>query len=105
MSETQLKRWYGWLADKPCVGCRSNNVEVSHLRLLISNKTGDPLPRRMGANLWAAIPLCVICHREGATSIHNMGEDLWMMAHGMDHEKLLLLWASWLGAFLNGENP
>lgn len=105
MGDALRKRWYEWIAGKPCVGCRAWPVQVAHLKLLISNKTGDPLPRRKGANIWAAIPLCLECHLEGPRSIHKLGEAAWMKERDLSHETLLLLWGSWLAAFLAGENP
>ncbi len=104
MAMTPLQKWYDWISAKPCIGCGAWPVEVAHMKLLISNKTGGPLPRRNGANIWAAMPLCTTCHR-GRRSIHSMGEDAWLKAHDLDHEKLLLLWGSWLAAWLEGQAP
>lgn len=102
---SQLQKWYDWISSKPCIGCRAWPVQVAHLKLLISNKTGGPLPRRHGANIWAVIPLCTDCHLEGERSIHKLGEPAWMKEHDLGHEKLLLLWGSWLAAWLEGEAP
>ena len=105
MAETQLKKWYGWIAEKPCLGCGKAWPEVAHITLLFSNKTGQRLPRRSRGNKWAVIPLCVACHREGTQAIHKIGEKKWMEVHELDGVKLLMIWGSWLAGFLEGEQP
>ena len=105
MSAAQLKKWYEWIAAKPCLGCIGGPVEVAHIGLLFSNKTGQRLPRRSGPNKWAVIPLCVECHREGPRSIHNIGEKKWMEEHDIEGIKMAVVWGSWLAGFLEGEGP
>lgn len=105
MAMTQLKKWLGWIAEKPCIGCGQSWVEIAHIGLLFSNKTGGRLPRRVGANKWAVIPLCVKCHRDGPRSIHNIGETQWFNEHDLQAPRLAIIWGSWLAGFLEGEAP
>lgn len=100
-----IKKWYDWISSKPCLGCRAWPVEVAHVSLLFSNKTGQRLPRRSGPNRWAVLPLCVDCHREGARSIHKIGERKWMEEHDIDGIKIAIIWGSWIAGFLEGEAP
>ncbi len=100
-----IKKWYDWISSKPCIGCEKWPVEVAHIGLLFSNKTGGRLPRRVGANKWAVIPLCVDCHREGRRSIHNIGEQQWYDENNLNATRLSLIWGSWLAGFLEGEAP
>lgn len=68
------KAFYGFVARKPCLRCGVFGVEVAHVRVILSPKTGLLLPRRNGLAEWGVVPLCPHCHRHGADSIHNVGE-------------------------------
>ena len=97
-----IKRWYSVVAQMPCLGCINWPVEMAHLELLISPKTGMKLPRRTGINEWAVIPLCSRCHRIGQRSIHVLGEEKWMEENGLTAESLAVQWASWFVAWVDG---
>ena len=97
-----IKRWYSVIAEKHCLGCGSWPVEMAHIELLISPKTGLQLPRRTGINEWAVIPLCDKCHRSSKTSIHNTGEDTWLAQFGWSREGLLTIWVSWFVEWVAG---
>jgi hypothetical protein len=97
-----IKRWYSFVAEHPCLGCIGWPVEMAHLELLISPKTGLQLPRRIGINEWAVIPLCEKCHRTGSESIHALGEDRWMEKNGLTRERVAVQWGSWLVEWIAG---
>lgn len=95
MSQAELKRWMDYVGARPCLICQVWPVEVAHIAMLISPKTGLRLGRRIGVNKWAVIPLCVKHHRTGSQSIHNMGEKEFFAANNITQESLLRVWASW----------
>lgn len=100
MSKADCKKWYDYVAQRVCMTCAGWPVEVAHIKLLISDKTGLALARRDGLNQWAVIPLCDKCHREGPESIHKIGEDAFFEKHHIDRESLLRVWASWFVAWV-----
>ena len=77
----QLNDWYAHVAQKPCIfpGCGQTKVELHHVQLFRSEKTGLPLPRRIGINKAAVIPLCSSHHRTGPDAAHNFGESDWLV--------------------------
>lgn len=95
-----LKSWFEWVSQKWCLGCSRTPVEVAHVKLFVSPKTAQLLPRRVGLNEWAVIPLCVECHRSGKNSIHNVGEFRWFERMGWTQEVLLRTWSSWFVEWL-----
>jgi len=72
--KASLKRFYEYIASQPCLRCTAQPVEVAHIKGFTSSKTGELLPRRQGIAAYAAIPLCVECHRLAPDSIHAVGE-------------------------------
>ncbi len=103
MSDSRLKKWYEYVAMRKCLVCNRWPVEMAHIKLLISPKTGMELPRRIGINKYAVIPLCEECHRTGIKSIHNMGEEKFFKHHSIPMGSLLRVWASWFVAWSTGE--
>lgn len=89
------ERWFSWLSEKSCVGCGAWPVEIAHVQMLMSPKTGLVLPRREGIAIWGGIPLCVKCHRTGEKSIHAIGETAFWKEPGRSHHAIITLWASW----------
>lgn len=69
------KAFFDFVARQPCLRCGTFGVEVAHIRLLLSRKTGDVLPRRSGPAHVTVVPLCPACHRHAPDSIHNVGEE------------------------------
>lgn len=69
------KAFFEFVARQPCLRCGTFGVEVAHIRLLLSRKTGDVLPRRSGPAHVTVVPLCPNCHRHAPDSIHNVGEE------------------------------
>lgn len=68
-------KFNSFIKAQPCCNCGAlGDTEVAHVRVLLSPKTGDVLPRRKGIAILGAIPLCVHCHRTGPLSIHSVGE-------------------------------
>jgi len=103
MSESKLKKWYGYVSVRRCLVCDRWPVEMAHIKLLISPKTGMELGRRVGINKWAVVPLCEKCHRTGKDSIHNIGEQKFFENHGITMGTLLRVWTSWFVAWSTGE--
>lgn len=103
--KTQLKRWYDWNSQRPCLRCGKGQVQLHHIRLLLSPRTGDLLGRRQGINEYAVVPLCVYCHMEGEDSAHKVGDWPFFAAMGVSPEMVLRSWASWLAMFLAGHDP
>lgn len=97
-----LREWYEYIAAMPCFRCREHPVEVAHIELLVSVKTGLELPRRNGINTWAVIALCPGCHRHRQDSIHAIGEAKFFEAMDMDHGAVARVWGGWLVDFLEG---
>lgn len=102
MSQADLKRWMDYVASRPCLICQGWPVEVAHIMLLISPKTGMRLGRRVGVNKYAVIPLCVKHHRSGPGSIHVMGETKFFEEHEISQEVLVRVWASWFCGWVEG---
>lgn len=74
MKPAIVQKWYTFLAARPCYRCGLHNSEIAHVKVLISPKTGDVLPRRCGIAVLGALPLCPDCHRHAPDSIHAIGE-------------------------------
>lgn len=102
MSDADLKRWMDYVASRSCLICQAYPVEVAHIQMLISPKTGLRLGRRVGINKWAVIPLCIKHHRAGSESIHDMGEAKFFEEHDISQEVLVRVWASWFCGWVNG---
>ncbi len=100
--EKSLKSWYNFVGERNCLGCQVWPVQLAHIRLMISPKTGEMLPRRKGINEWAVIPLCEGCHMTRTDSIHKVGETRWMENNEWSQDKLLRWWTSlFLDWFIN----
>jgi len=98
--EKSIKSWYNFVGQQNCLGCQVWPVQLAHIKLLISPKTGEMLPRRIDINEWAVIPLCEDCHLGKSDSIHEVGETRWWENNGWSQEKLLRWWTSlFLGWF------
>jgi len=96
------ERWFSWVSQKSCVGCGEWPVELAHVQMLMSPKTGHVLPRRSGIAEWAVVPLCTKCHRTGKRSIHAIGEAaFWELSPG-GHHAMAILWASWFVEWVAG---
>ncbi len=65
-----LRKFYGHVAQQPCLRCGCYGVQVCHIRMMPSRKSSDLMPRRVGASQFAAVPLCDECHRLQ----HEVGE-------------------------------
>jgi hypothetical protein len=76
VSDALLRRWYGFVKSRPCLACGARGsgllpVEAAHVRVVVSFKTGDLLPRsHKGRAAWGCVPLCRRCHLEQ----HEVGE-------------------------------
>lgn len=77
-----LKKFYDHVAKQPCVKCGRYGCEVAHVRVMLSPKTSDFLPRRKGVSEFGAIPLCPDHHRLQENSIHALGEARFMESLG-----------------------
>lgn len=90
--------YHAWLRRSPCHQCGDTPSEAAHLRCMASLRTVDCLPRRKGAAIWAAIPLCARCHRTGADSLHAVGERAFFadMPEGRAAALCLRYLADWL---------
>ena len=82
------------MAERNCLGCQTWPVQLAHIRLFISPKTGEMLPRREGINEWAVIPLCINCHMTRTDSIHEVGETRWFENNEWTQDGLLRWWIS-----------
>lgn len=73
--------YISWLHTKRCAFCGATPVEAAHIRMA-SAEVGK---RETGGaekpdDRWA-VPLCAWCHRTGADSQHNIGEErFWKIA-------------------------
>jgi hypothetical protein len=80
-----LRGWYGFLRGLACVGCGSWGlvgcpVEVAHVRVVVSGKSGLVLGRsHKGLAAWGAVPLCRECH----LVLHRVGEDAFFEGLGL----------------------
>lgn len=90
------RAFYGFVARKPCLRCGVYGVEVAHVRVILSPKTGLLLPRRNGLAEWGVVPLCADCHRHAPDSIHNVGEEQFSINLGRGSDYLLRFAASLL---------
>jgi hypothetical protein len=93
-------RYYEFLASQPCYKCGASPVEIAHIRLLKSRKTGLVLPRRNGIGVYSALPLCPECHRLGKECIHEVGERNFFHGLGSNREALLDYVAASLAGFI-----
>src|SRR5690625_191518 len=93
------KAFFAFVAKQPCLRCGVFGVEVAHIRLLVSRKTGDVLPRRKGAARVSVVPLCADCHRHAPDSIHNVGEAAFSDSLGRGDGYLLRAAATLIVAF------
>lgn len=93
------KAFFAFVAKQPCLRCGVFGVEVAHVRLLVSRKTGDVLPRRSGPAHVTVVPLCPDCHRHSPDSIHNVGEAAFSDSLGRGDGYLLRAAATLIVAF------
>lgn len=103
--ERSIKSWYEFMGEQNCLGCEVWPVQLAHIRLLVSPKTGTMLPRRIDINEWAVIPLCQECHMDRTDSIHRVGETRWMENHEWSQEKLLRWWTSLFLDWFTNRDP
>lgn len=96
-------RYYSFLAQKQCVRCGDFGVEVAHLSMIISPKSGGRMMRsHKGLARWGAVPLCPGCHRHAPDSIHSVGEAAFNESLGRGQHFLFQKAASLMAEFMDG---
>ena len=81
-----LKGWYEFVHSLPCAACGAHGVEAAHMRVILSSKTGDRLPRsHKGRAAWGCLPLCKPCHLEQ----HTIGEYAFADEHRLDYTSII----------------
>jgi len=82
-----LRAWYRYVKTRRCCACGEwPPVEAAHVRVLLSGKTGERLPRsHTGRAAWGCIPLCKPCHLRQ----HEMGEEAFREERGIDYAAII----------------
>jgi len=102
VSDALLRRWYVFVKFQPCVACGARGssvlpIEAAHVRIVVSSKTGDLLPRsHKGRAAWGCVPLCKRCHLRQ----HEVGERRFFE----DVPRLAERWGSLLLEFFRGDS-
>jgi len=98
------REYYAFVARQACLRCSARPVEVAHIRLIISPKTGLLMPRsHKTLARFGCVPLCADCHRHAPDSIHNVGEESFNESLGRGRHFLFRKAASLMAEFMEGD--